>query len=135
MYTEIAATQGKFVGYTKPVINDLDVLGKEDRDDKIGQKFWEGIVGAAGVIFKNQKHDQVATKIPLQGTFDKANVDLWYAVLDILRNAFVQALQPAIYWEINIGTVKNLPVEEKKKVFFKNPLKGSNNEKRENRKK
>ncbi|MES2590587.1 MAG: DUF748 domain-containing protein [Bacteroidota bacterium] len=134
MYTEIAAEQGKFVGYVKPVINNLDVLGQEDRDDKLGQKFWEGIVGAAGVIFKNQKHDQVATKIPLQGTFDKAKVDLWYTILDILRNAFIKALQPAIDKEINIGTVKNLPTEEEKKGFFKKIFNGSKDDKEESRK-
>jgi hypothetical protein len=35
MYTEVAAKEGKFAGYVKPVIKDLDILGKEDRDDNI----------------------------------------------------------------------------------------------------
>lgn len=133
MYTEIAADQGKFVEYIKPVINNLDVLGQEDRDDKLAQKFWESLVGTAGVIFKNQKHDQVAAKIPLQGAFDKANVDLWYAVLDILRNAFIKALQPTIDREINIETVKSIPTEEKKKGFFKRLLNGSKKNKEESK--
>jgi hypothetical protein len=105
LYTEIASKQGEFVGYVKPIIKDLDVLGKEDRKDNLFQKIWEGLVGAAGVILRNQKHDQVATKVPLQGTFDKTTTNIWYAILEVLRNAFIQALQPSIDHEINIQTV------------------------------
>lgn len=120
MYTEVAARDNKFVGYVKPIIKDLDVVGKEDKDDKILNKFWEGLVGSGGVILKNQKHDQVATKVPMEGTLKNANTDIWYAILDVLRNAFVRALQPSIDHEINIGTVETVSVEkeEEKKGFF-----------------
>ena len=54
MYTEVAAKDGSFKGYVKPIIKDLDVLGHEDRDDNVFRKMWEGLVGFVGQVFKNQ---------------------------------------------------------------------------------
>lgn len=105
LFAEIAAKEGRFVGYAKPLIQDLKVLGPEDKDDNILKKFWEGIVGGVGFIFKNQKHDQVATKVPIEGNFNKTKVYTWRAILDILRNAFVEALAPSVDNEINLGSV------------------------------
>lgn len=122
LYAEAAAKDGKFAGYIKPLIKDLDILGKEDRDDNILRKLWEGFAGSVGQIFKNQPQDQVATKIPFEGNIDAPNTNLWYAILHILRNAFVQALQPAIDNEITIASVDNSKVEKKnfiQKIFGK----------------
>lgn len=118
MYTEVAARDNKFVGYVKPIIKDLDVVGKEDKNDALFNKFWERIIGGAGVILKNQKHDQVATKVPMEGTFTNASTNIWYAAIDVLRNAFIRALQPSIDHEINIGTVQEVEQEEEKKGFL-----------------
>ena len=127
LFSEVAAKTGRFTGYVKPVIKDLDVLGPEDKDDKFGHKLWEGVIGFAGQIFKNQKKDQIATKVPLEGTFKKAETDIWYSIVVVLRNAFVEALRPSIDNEINIASVDNPPQEEKKgflkKVFGKDDKK------------
>ena len=48
LFTEVAASDGKFKGYVKPLIKDLDVLGPEDRGESFFQKAWESIVGAVG---------------------------------------------------------------------------------------
>ncbi|MEP7265238.1 MAG: DUF748 domain-containing protein, partial [Bacteroidota bacterium] len=119
LYTEIAAEKGRFTGYVKPVIKDLDVLGEEDRKDNLLQKMWEGLAGTVGVIFRNQKEDQVATKIPLNGTFKKTDTDTWYAIIDLLRNAFIAALQPSIDGQINLASVAEEKEKEEKKGFLK----------------
>jgi hypothetical protein len=113
LYTEMAAEDGKFVGYVKPVIKDLKILGAEDRKDNILQKLWEAIVGAASMVLKNPKEKQVATKVPIEGSFDKTTVGVWYAVLDLLRNAFIQALQPSIDYQIDIGSVHSQNIVQK----------------------
>jgi hypothetical protein len=118
MYAEAAAKQGRFTGYVKPVIKDLDVLGKEDRDDNIFRKLWEGFAGTVGQVFKNQSKDQVATKIPFEGDLDNPNTNVWLAIANILQNAFIQAIQPSIDHEINIASVDN-PKEEKKTLLQK----------------
>ncbi|MFL5764083.1 MAG: DUF748 domain-containing protein [Bacteroidia bacterium] len=120
LYAEVAAKNEKFIGYVKPVIKELDILGPEDKNDPLLQKIWEGFIGGAGVVFKNQRHDQLATKIPLEGTFNKTDTNLWYAILDILRNAFIEALKPSIDKEININSVNSVkPAEEKKGLLKK----------------
>jgi hypothetical protein len=116
MYTEVAAKEGKFTGYVKPVIKDLDVLGKEDRDDNIFRKMWEAFTGFAGKVFENKKEDQVATKIPFEGRLDNPQADVWETVINVLQNAFVRAIQPSIDHEINIASVD--VKEKEKKNFF-----------------
>lgn len=122
LYTEVAAKDGKFAGYVKPLIKDLDVLGKEDRNDNLLRKMWEGMVGTVGEVFENQRKDQVATKIPFEGSFNSPDTNIWYALSRVLQNAFIRAMQPSIDNEITIASVDE-PKKEKKtflqKVFGK----------------
>ncbi len=117
LYTEIAAKDRKFTGYVKPVINDLDVVGPEDRDDNILRKLWEGIAGALGQVLENPKKEQVATKIPIEGNFDDTTIGTWYAITNVLKNAFIQALYPALDHQISIASVEAEKPEEKKGFF------------------
>jgi hypothetical protein len=117
MYTEVAAKDGGFTGYVKPVVKDLDVLGKEDRKDNIFQKMWEAIAGGAGQIFRNQPEDQVATKIPFEGRLDNPRANIWITISNTLRNAFISALQPSLDNEINIASV-DAPKKEENKTFL-----------------
>jgi len=122
LYTEVAAKEKKFAGYVKPIIKDLDVLGKEDRKDNLLQKLWEGVAGTVAEIFENQPKDQLATKIPFKGDLDDPQTNVWYALSNVLQNAFIHALQPTIDNEITIGSVK-VGKDEKKtflqKIFSK----------------
>ena len=122
MYAEVAAKDGNFRGYVKPLIRNLDIVGMEDRKDNIFQQLWEVIAGTASEVFENQEKDQVATKIPFEGKIEDPDTNVWYAIVNVLRNAFIQAMQPSIDQEINIASVDN-PKEEKKtflqKVFGK----------------
>lgn len=133
LYAEAAAKEGKFDGYVKPIIKDLDILGHEDRNDNFLHKLWEAIVGTVADIFTNQNKDQFATKIPFKGEVKNLDPNLWYAIGEIIRNAFIQALVPAIDHEISIVSV-DAPKEEKKtflqKVFGKKEEKDAGKEKK-----
>ncbi len=107
MYIEAAAFDGKLTGYIKPVITDLDVLGKEDRNDNVFRQLWEGAVGSTGQVLKNQAKDQIATKIPFEGNLNDPNANTWYAFMNILKNGFIKAIVPVIDNEINIESVDN----------------------------
>ena len=128
MYTEVASKEGKFTGYVKPIIKDLDVVGKEDRDDNLFRKIWEGLVGAIGEVFENQPKDQVATKIPFEGRLDNPDTNLWITIVNILQNAFIQAIQPSIDNEISIGSVD--AKEEEKETLLEKVF-GGDEEKKE----
>jgi len=120
LYMEVAAKDRKFLGYVKPVIKDLDVMGPEDRKDNVLLKLWEGMVGVAGDILSNPKTDQIATKIPIVGEYGEKKVGVWYAILAALRNGFIQAIYPALDYQVTIGTVEAVnPKEENKEGFFK----------------
>jgi len=49
----MAAKEGKFVGYVKPVIEELKVLGPQNRKDTFFQKIWESLVGVVSTVLKN----------------------------------------------------------------------------------
>lgn len=126
LYVEAATKEGQITGYVKPFIEDLDVLGKEDREDNILRKAWEGLVGGAGQVFRNQSADQFASKIPFEGNIENPNANIWYAIISIMQNAFIRALQPAIDHEINIETIDD--PKHKKKTFLQDLFDGKNDE-------
>lgn len=133
MYTEIAAKDRKFTGYVKPVINDLDVLGPEDRKDDLLKKMWEGLAGAVGQLLENPKKDQVATKIPIEGNFGETTIGTWYAITTVLKNAFIQALYPSLDYQISIGDVEAQKPEEEK-GFFERIFNGKDDDKKKDKK-
>jgi hypothetical protein len=128
LYTEIAAKDRKFKGYVKPVINDIEVLGPEDRKDDILRKIWEGIAGGVGQLLENKNEEQIAAKVPIEGSFDNTTVGVWYAITSVLHNAFIQALYPALDYQINIASVEASEPEEKKGFLEK--IFGGDKEKR-----
>lgn len=120
MYMEMAAKDRKFIGYVKPLITGLDVVGPEDIKDSILRKLWEGLVGIAGDLLSNPETDKIATKIPIAGEYGERTVGVWYAVLAALRNGFIQAIYPALDYQVTIGTVEAVDPDKDKKVgFFK----------------
>lgn len=129
VYTEFAAKEGGFGGYVKPVIKDLDVVQWNKEEGNFGQILWETLVGATAEILQNQKKDQVATKVAINGKFDDPNTNVWGAVSYLLRNAFVQSLKPAIDNTININQL----TESKKTLLEKIFGKGDKNGKKETR--
>jgi len=93
VYTEVAAQKGRFKGYVKPLIRDLDVLKWKDEDEGVFGKLWEGIVGAGAQLFENQGKDQIATKVPFSGKLESPEADIGTTVLYVVRNAWIRALQ------------------------------------------
>lgn len=115
IYSEVAAKEGKFIGYVKPLLKDLDVLGTEDRKDNILRQLWEAIVGVAGQVFRNQEKDQVATKISFEGIIEHPQVNSWRTIGNVLRNAFIRALVPVLDQEVTIDKVDDVKVSNKAK--------------------
>ena len=106
LYTEMAAKEGKFIGYVKPVIKDLKVTGLKDPNKSVFQKGWEALVGGVAFVFKNKPKDQLATKVPIEGTFSDPKANIFSAIGEVLQNAFIQALTSSIDNEISMGSIK-----------------------------
>src|SRR6185503_15269096 len=115
LYTEVAAADGRYEGYLKPLFEDLDVFEWEkERGKNILQKFWQAIVAGVAQILKNQPHDRLATRIPISGNFEKTDVDIWATVGGILKNAFVRALLPKFDQSVSVQDVKQKTEKDKK---------------------
>ena len=123
IYTEAAAKDGLIKGYTKPIIKELKVINWERDKDQPLKIAWEAIISGVTWVFKNKGKDQLATKAEFEGNLKNPNVDTWYIIGQILRNAFIQALYPSLENSVNINTVGKGGDKEKdsqmKKDFVK----------------
>jgi hypothetical protein len=108
LFTSFAATDGKYDGYSKIFFKDLKVFKWEKESKKNALEiFWQAIVGTLATAFKNQSKDQLATKIPISGSFGKTDVHIWPTVETLLRNAFFQALVPKLDQPVKVENVEN----------------------------
>jgi hypothetical protein len=116
MYTEFASKDNAFKGYVKPLIRDLDIVQFNKEEGSALQITWEAFIGSAAEIFQNQQKETLATKIPVEGKFNKPKPGVFQAIIAVLKNAFIEALKPAIDNTINIQNVKKT---DEKKGFLK----------------
>lgn len=108
LFIEAASADGKFKGYVKPAIKDLDILTRDDLKKGVIKVLWEGLLGAAFTVFSNPFKKEIATKIPFEGALDKPDVNVGYAVFQVLYNAFVQSMRLSIDNEISQDSVKTV---------------------------
>jgi hypothetical protein len=97
-FTELVAKNGRVQGYFKPMLDHVEVLDTSggDKDDPWYRKAWEGTVGAIEELFEDQSKDRAATKAPISGRFDQPGVDVISTVVELVVNAFIQALVPGL---------------------------------------
>lgn len=105
LYTEIQAKDDRIKGYLKPFFKDVEIVEVSTDSDNPLQLLWEGVVGATMKLFKNQDKDHVATKVPFEGAIGDAKSDVWTTILGILKNAFVQALQPGVEKKLDLKDI------------------------------
>jgi uncharacterized protein YhdP len=94
VYTEIDSSDGRYEGYVKPLVDDLEILGDEEGDWT--KRLWEGFAGLVAEAFENQASGRQASRIPIEGEWEEASPDLWSALGSVLYNAFIQALPPRL---------------------------------------
>lgn len=127
LYAEVATKNGKFDGYVKPLIYDLDVVDfKKEKEKGIRQLAYESLIASGAWIFKNHPKDQLGTKIALSGELKDPSIRITEAILTVLKNAFISPLKPNIDSDVNLGTIN----KEKKENFLDKAI-----EKRSERKK
>src|SRR5690606_758973 len=109
LYMEIAAADGGFEGYAKPLMQNVDMYGLQDKNDSLLRKLWEGVVEFAANIVENEEEKQVGARVPFSGTIDNPDANIWLTIVSVLRNAFVSAFARSLEGSISIRDVrKNL---------------------------
>lgn len=103
MDAEFSASGGKFKGYVKPFIDDLQILKWNEEKENFFGKLWEGIVEVASELITNQKKDEIATRIPFSGNVENPEAGVWPTIGGLLKNAFLQALRRGLERSINVG--------------------------------
>jgi hypothetical protein len=105
MYSELAAAEGRFEGYVRPILENPKFTDKNEDDEGPFRKVWEGLVNVAAKILENRQEDQVATQIPLRGEIEDPDVDILTTMVNLLRNAFVAAFAHSLEGSINLRDV------------------------------
>jgi hypothetical protein len=106
LYMELAAADAKFKGYAKPVMRDVDIYSSEEPEKNPLKRLWEGIVDVAANVLENRENDQVAARIPLSGTIENPDADLFATIGSVLRNAFVSAFARSLEGSISVRSVR-----------------------------
>ncbi len=94
VFSEMAMHDGKLNGYLKPLTKDMQIFKLNEHDHRtIGRFFTELLAQAGTAVLKNQKKDQVATRIPLTGTINNIDTPFWPTLFGVLQNAYVEAFK------------------------------------------
>ena len=113
LYMELAAADGKFKGYAKPVMRDVNIYSSEEPEKNPLKRFWEGLVDVAADIFENQEEDQIAARVPFSGTIENPDTDLLATIGSVMRNAFVSAFARSLEGSISVRSVRQSLKEDR----------------------
>lgn len=106
LYMEIAAADGKFQGYAKPVLRNVNIYSSEEPEQNVLKRIWEGLVDFAANVLENDEKEQVAARIPFTGTIDKPQTSIMATIVSVLRNAFVSAFARSLEGSISVRNVR-----------------------------
>jgi hypothetical protein len=96
MYTAAQSVDGKLLGYVKPFLKDVVLVGDRGDFKNVGQFFIE-IAGTLGNFFlKNSKNHSIATKVTFKTVNGKVEVDTKKALQIAIDNGFGDALPQKI---------------------------------------
>ncbi|HUQ10076.1 MAG TPA: DUF748 domain-containing protein [Steroidobacteraceae bacterium] len=106
LYLELAASDGKFAGYAKPILQDVDLYRSNEEEQNPLRRLWEGFLDFAANALENKDADQVAARIPFSGTIKNPETSLFATISSVLRNAFVSAFARSLEGSITLRDVK-----------------------------
>jgi hypothetical protein len=89
--TELAAKEGRFTGYAKPIMRDVNIYSSKDEEDNPLRRLWEGIVDFAAKIVEDEDSDQIAARIPFSVSVKNPDAGIFETIVSVLHNAFVSA--------------------------------------------
>lgn len=106
LFLEIAAAEGKFKGYAKPILQNVNMTSAAEKEENPLRKLWEGIVDFAANVLENDEKEQVAARVPFSGSIENPEASIWATIASVLRNAFVSAFARSLEGSISLRDVK-----------------------------
>ncbi|HTY56362.1 MAG TPA: DUF748 domain-containing protein [Candidatus Binataceae bacterium] len=108
VFSQVGVKDDAINGYVKPMFSDLEVYNyQKDKNTGIMHQAKELVVGGAAHLFKNPSTKQVATEVDLKGKLTSPGVSTWQAIVEVLKNAFVQAILPGFDRSLRNGAAAN----------------------------
>ena len=93
LVSELKMEDGKVQGYLKPLTRDMQIFEWNEGDQRTVTQFVRELLAEGGnQVLENKYKDQVATRVPLEGTVEEIKTDFWPILIGVLRNAYVSAL-------------------------------------------
>jgi hypothetical protein len=106
LYVELAAADGKFKGYAKPVMQNVNIYSSEEPERNPLRRLWEGLIEFAAEVFENEEQEQVAARVPFSGTIENPKAGVFATMVSVLRNAFVGAFARSLEGSISVREVR-----------------------------
>jgi hypothetical protein len=106
LYLELAAADGKFKGYAKPILQDVNIYRSGEPESNPFKRVWEGFLDFAANVLENKEADQVAARIPFSGTLENPKTNLFATIASVMRNAFISAFARSLEGSITLRDVK-----------------------------
>jgi len=106
LYMELAAADGKFKGYAKPIMENVEMYRSGEPEKNPLKRVWEQFLDFAADVLKNKDADQVAARIPFTGTIKDPQTSLFATIASVLHNAFVSAFARSLEGSITLRDVK-----------------------------
>ncbi len=104
VYAEFASADGLFEGYVRPILDNAEFVSPEENDGLL-RKFWAATVDLAANILENPDEEQVASQIPFSGELENVEAGIIPAILSVLENAFIAALEREVEGSVGIEDV------------------------------
>lgn len=95
-YLWVGVQDAKLKGTLKPLVHNIEIFEPQEEDESLLKGLWESLVGTAAGIFENKQEQQIGTVIPLEGDLSTVEGSTWTAIVEIVKNAFFEALRPGI---------------------------------------
>lgn len=107
---ELASVNGVVAGYVKLGVYQLDVFTWKNDVMQDGDNPFivlaENITELLGNILENDKNKTVATHVPIKGTLEHTQISTFAALLSMIENAFVEAIDLNLEQIVSYQTLK-----------------------------
>jgi hypothetical protein len=81
---------------------------QKDKGTGVLHQAKELMIGGASHLFKNRNTQQVATKVELKGKLTGPDISTWQAIVQVLHNAFIEAILPGFDLAVRPNAVTNI---------------------------
>ncbi|XOV67827.1 MAG: DUF748 domain-containing protein [Fluviicola sp.] len=103
--SEFVMRQSEVDGYVKPILDNVSIFSLRE-EGTFKNKSWQAFAGFLFEITENQKLDRTASKVPISGNYQSPDIDAVVSILNIFRNAIVQAYGLELDNSVSFGGVK-----------------------------